>query len=158
MADDATSRWPDGFADPEGAAGPATIRQAVAWGELDVLAHVNHTVFLRWFENVRFAWFSRVGIAATMRESGGRLGPILARIHCDYRAPVEFPDTILASARCVRIGRSSLTLGSQVWSEAREAVVAEGEVVIVWMDYDSGASAPWPEAIRAAIHALDGAV
>ncbi len=152
----AAPKFPPGFADPQGAAGPATIRQAVAWGELDALGHVNHTVFLRWFENVRFAWFERVGVAALMRESQGAAGPILARISCDYRAPVGFPDTILANARCVKLGRSSLTLRNQVWSEASAAIVAEGEVVVVMMNYAKQRSAPIPEVIRAAIEACDG--
>ncbi|PRQ05784.1 acyl-CoA thioesterase YbgC [Enhygromyxa salina] len=148
--------FPEGFADPEGAAGPVTIRQPVAWGELDALGHVNHTVFLRWLENVRFAWFERVGIAALMRESQGAMGPILARISVDYRAPVGFPDTILANARCAKLGRSSLTLRSRVWSEQQQAIVAEGEVVVVMLDYEGQRSAPIPEVIRAAIRACDG--
>lgn len=146
---------PKGFADPDGAGGPVSIRQPVAWGELDALGHVNHTVFLRWFENVRFAWFTRVGIAALMRESGGGLGPILARISCDYRAPVGFPDTIWCSARCTKLGRSSLVLENRVWSEQRGAVVAEGEVVIVMFDYAQQRSTQIPEVVRAAIEALD---
>lgn len=147
--------FPPGFADPAGAAGPVCILQDVAWGELDALGHVNHTVFLRWFENVRFAWFERVGIAALMRESAGVIGPILARLGCDYRAPVGFPETILASARCSRLGRSSATLVNRIWSVQREAIVAEGEVVIVLRDYRAGCSVPFPEVIRAAIEALD---
>lgn len=150
--------YPEGFADPEGAASPVTIRQAVAWGELDALGHVNHTVFLRWFENARFAWFERVGVAALMRESQGATGPILARISCDYRAPVQFPDTILASVRCVELGRSSLTLRNAIWSEQRGAIVAEGELVLVLLDYQSQRSTPIPEVIRAAIRACDGEV
>jgi acyl-CoA thioester hydrolase len=146
---------PPGFADPAGAAGPVCIRQDVAWGELDALGHVNHTVFLRWFENVRFAWFERVGIAASMRESGGVIGPILARISCDYRAPVGFPETILASARCSRLGRSSATLVNRIWSVQQDAIVAEGEVVLVLRDYRLGRSLAFPVVIRAAIEALD---
>ena len=46
---------PEGFAAPDSLVGPVTIRQRVAWGELDALGHVNHTVFLRWFENARFS-------------------------------------------------------------------------------------------------------
>lgn len=148
---------PEGFAAPDSLVGPVTIRQRVAWGELDALGHVNHTVFLRWFENARFAWFERVGIAATMRESGGKLGPILARISCDYRSPVGFPDTILTSAVCVKLGRSSLTLANRVWSEQQRALVAAGEVVIVFVAYAGmgGRSTPIPEPIRAAIEASD---
>jgi acyl-CoA thioester hydrolase len=146
-----------GFTEPGSPSAPVTIRQAVAWGELDALGHVNHTVFLRWFENARFAWFQRVGIAALMHESAGKQGPILARISCDYRAPVGFPDTILTSARCVRLGRSSLTLANAVWSERQQAVVAEGEVVIVLVGYAGGGGKPIaiPEPIRAAIEASD---
>jgi acyl-CoA thioester hydrolase len=147
--------FPPGFADPAGAAGPVCIRQDVAWGELDALGHVNHTVFLRWFENARFAWLERVGIAALMRESAGAIGPILAHIHCDYRAPVGFPETIFASARCSRLGRSSATLVNRIWSVQREAIVAEGEVVIVLRDYQAGRSMAFPVVIRAAIEALD---
>jgi acyl-CoA thioester hydrolase len=147
--------FPPGFADPAGAAGPVCIRQAVAWGELDALGHVNHTVFLRWFENVRFAWFERVGIAALMRESAGATGPILAHIRCDYRSPVGFPDTILASARCSKLGRSSATLVNRIWSVQQSAIVAEGEVVIVLRDYRVGRSVAFPEVTRAAIEALD---
>lgn len=147
--------FPAGFADPEGVAGPVTIRQPVAWGELDALGHVNHTIYLRWFENVRFAWFERVGISALMRQSKGAVGPILARVSCDYRIPVGFPDTILASVRCVELGRSSLTLESTVWSEQHLSVVAQGQVVGVMFDYATKRSTPVPEAVRAAIHALD---
>lgn len=151
----AMQTFPPGFADPAGAAGPVSVRQEVAWGELDALGHVNHTVFLRWFENVRFAWFERVGIAALMRETAGATGPILARISCDYRAPVGFPETILASARCSRLGRSSATLLNRIWSVQQQRIVAEGEVVVVLQDYVQGGSVAIPEVIRAAIEALD---
>jgi acyl-CoA thioester hydrolase len=146
---------PTGFTHPDAVAGPVTVRQPVAWGEIDALGHVNHTVFLRWFENVRLAWFERVGIGASLRDPTSHVGPILARIECDYRAPVEFPDTIWASARCVELGRSSLTLHNQIWSERRAAIVAEGRVVMVMLDYAAQRSVAIPEPVRAAILALD---
>lgn len=145
---------PEGFADPDGVAGPVTIRQAVAWGELDLLGHVNHTVFLRWIENARIAWFERVGIAASI--GARQLGPILARIECDYRMPVEFPDTIWTSARCIEIGRTSLILHSRIWSEQRNAIVAEGDVVVVLIDRATQRSTAIPEVIRSAIAVYDG--
>ncbi|MCA9697731.1 MAG: acyl-CoA thioesterase [Myxococcales bacterium] len=150
---------PEGFTAPDSLAGPVSRRQPVAWGELDALGHVNHTVYLRWFENARFGWFERVGIAALMHESGGTTGPILVRASCDYRAPVGFPDAIWVNVACVELGGSSMRLRSRVWSEARAAVVAEGEVVIVLVDYAGGGKpTPVPESIRAAIRALDGEV
>ena len=150
-----TEPFPPGFSDPEGAAGPVTLRQAVAWGELDAFQHVNHTVYLRWFENARFLWFERVGIAALLRESEGRVGPIMASLTCDYKAPVAFPDTILASVRCTRIGRSSVTLDSRIWSQQHQTIAAQGDVVIVLVDYAASKSVALPEPIVAAIRALD---
>lgn len=152
------TRTPPGFSDPQAFGHPTSIRQAVAWGELDALGHVNHTVFLRWLENVRLAWFEQVGVGGLMQASQGGVGPILARVSCDYRAPVGFPDTIWASACCSDLGRSSLTLSSRVWSEKRKEIVAEGEVVVVLFDYGAGRSMPIPAPIRAAIRTLDAAV
>jgi acyl-CoA thioester hydrolase len=136
---------------------PVTIEQRVAWGELDALGHVNHTVFLRWFENARFAWSEHVGVSAFMRASGRRVGPILARLSCDYRAPVGFPDVIRASVQCVELGGTSMTLRSRVGSRAKQQIVAEGDVVMVWIDYATGKAESVPEVIRAAIRALEGA-
>ena len=144
---------PAGFSSPNAVAGPVTIRQPVAWGELDRFGHVNHTIFLRWLENVRIAWFERVGLAASIADN--RLGPILARVECDYRAPVNFPDVIWANVRCTKLGRSSLSLQSEVWSEQRRAIVAEGAVIVVVIDFSTQRSTPIPEAVRAAIQALD---
>ncbi len=148
---------PPGFSVPDSLEGPVSIRQPVAWGELDVLGHVNHTVHLRWFENARFQWFERVGVAALTRETSSEIGPILARVTCEYRAPVEFPDVIWARVACVELGGSSLRLQTHIWSEARGREVAQGEAVVVLVDYASGRSSPIPETIRAAIRASDGA-
>lgn len=149
---------PERFSSPDSVAGPVSLRLPVAWGELDALGHVNHTVYLRWIESARMAWFERVGVAAYMRESDGRFGPILVRAECEYRAPVGYPDTIWVNNACTRIGTSSLRLDSEIWSESAEAIVARGRVVVVCIDYvGGGRPVPVPEPVRAAVRALDGA-
>ena len=52
-----------------------TLRIDVAWGDMDALAHVNNTVFLRWFESARIVWWERLGLSA----GPDGIGPILAR-------------------------------------------------------------------------------
>lgn len=148
--------WPEGFADPAGFAAPFTIAQAVAWGEMDSLGHVNNTVYLRWFENVRFAYFERIGLNALHRQAGQ--GPILARTTCDFRAPVTFPDEVLISTECTRLGTKSFTLYNRVWSTTQKTLVAEGEAIIVLMQYGADAeprSIAIPQLIRTAIESLD---
>ncbi|HLT39147.1 MAG TPA: hypothetical protein VK034_22840, partial [Enhygromyxa sp.] len=65
------------------------------------------------------------------------------------------PDAIWASARCVELGRSSLILHNRIWSERHGAIVAEGRVVMVMLDYAVQRSVAIPEVVRAAIVALD---
>jgi acyl-CoA thioester hydrolase len=146
---------PDGFGPPGAIASPFTIRQPVAWGELDAYGHVNNVVYLRWFETVRFHYFEVVGIGALW--AAERKGPILARTEVDFRAPVRFPDELLSSMVVTRIGRSSVTMRNALWSTRDERLCAEATSVAVFVDYAAGGRPiAVPEAVRAAIRALEG--
>lgn len=148
---------PEGFGKPGDGSAPFTITQVVEWGEMDSLGHVNNAVYLRWFENVRFHYFEHIGLNAMHREMG--VGPILARATIDFRAPVTFPDEVLLSTQCVRLGGKSFTLYNRAWSTKDGRMVAEGEAIIVMMDYSEPAqpkSIRIPELLRSTISSLDG--
>ncbi len=146
---------PEGFSPPGDVTSPYTIRQSVAWGELDAYGHVNNTVYLRWFETVRFHYFELTGVIAYNERE--RQGPILARAEIDFCAPVSFPDELLLSVRVSRIGNSSFTMQNRVWSLGSDRLCARGECVIVMVDYGRGGEkVRVPEVIRAAIRALEG--
>src|SRR3990167_1172306 len=107
---------------------PLTIsmRIPVAWGDMDALAHVNNTIYLRWFESARIAWWERLRLQE--RPHSESLGPILARTTIDYRRPVTYPDTIEVTTATLRVGGKSVTLRYKVTSDAHgNAIVAEGE-------------------------------
>ena len=42
--------------------------------------------------------------------SDAGLGPILATINCNYRQPLNYPDTVHIGTRVTKIGNSSLTI------------------------------------------------
>lgn len=129
---------------------PVTVSVPVAWGDMDAFGHVNNTIYLRWFESARIAYFMRIGLADP-RTSGGK-GPILARATVDYRLPLEFPDTIRASGTVLKLGNTSFTMGYRVTSDANKgAVAAEGEGVVVLIDYEKGGKVPLDDALRARI-------
>lgn len=120
---------------------PLTIEINVAWGDMDAFAHVNNTVYLRWFESARIVYFERTGILDNMKSSG--VGPILARSSIDYRKPVVYPDRVFVSVRLREIGNTSFTLEYRVTSQAQSnVVVAEGESVVVMVNYNSGSKVP----------------
>jgi acyl-CoA thioester hydrolase len=148
---------PQGFSEPGLGDSPFTVNQVVEWGAMDSLGHVNNAVYLRWFENVRFHYFEQIGLNAVHAELG--IGPILARATVDFRAPVTFPDDVLLSTQCVRLGTKSFTLYNRAWSTKDRRMVAEGEAIIVMMDYrgdGASASIAVPAVLRASLEALDG--
>lgn len=132
---------------------PVRLQLPVAWGEMDAFQHVNNTVYLRWFESARIVYFERVGLLERMQRE--RVGPILARATADFRRPVTFPDTVEVSTTVTRVGRTSFVMAYRIRSERQGgAVVAEGEGVIVMLDYRNGQRVEVDAELRARIAAL----
>jgi acyl-CoA thioester hydrolase len=119
----------------------------VAWGDMDSFAHVNNAVYLRWFETARILAFESAGLVDRMKTEG--VGPILARAVVDYRRPVVYPDTVRIACWVGSVGRTSFVLRYRAHSAAQNAVVAEGETVVVMLNYRSGAKVPIEGPLRA---------
>jgi len=128
---------------------PEIIEIPVQWGDQDAFRHVNNTVYLRWFESSRVAHSRRLGIWGLLESAN--IGPILASIHCDYRRPLTYPDSVRIGSRVERVGRTSLTLEHRVVGVASNAVAAEGTAVLVLYDYNKSEPCPIPDRIRQAI-------
>ena len=132
---------------------PVAIRLPVQWGDQDAFGHVNNTVFFRWFESARIEYVRRVTrVDAPSPDSAGL---ILASIQCDFKRPVNFPDSIVAGARVVQIGNSSMRMEHAVWSEGQQVLVAEGHSTVVVFDYAAGRSRRVPKEMRAEIERLE---
>jgi acyl-CoA thioester hydrolase len=131
---------------------PITVDWPVAWGEMDTLGHVNNTVYLRWFETARIAYFDALGLTEGMHGSG--VGPILARQTIDYRKPVKYPDRVRIETRVSSTGTTSFTLRFRIVSE-KLGVVAEGDGVCVMFDYVKNTKVVLGDELRAAIDALE---
>ena len=134
---------------------PIAVEIPVAWGEMDAYGHVNNAVYLRWFETARIHYFAGSGVEARMKSE--RVGPILARATVDYRRPVTYPDTVRVEVTVSKLGNTSFTMTYRLHSRAQAALAAEGESVVVMVDYGSGAKVPLDEGLRARIAALEAA-
>jgi len=116
---------------------------------MDALGHVNNARYFTWFETARIALFEEIGLANTGADL--EVGPILARIECTFRRPLHYPDTIRAVCRVVRLGNTSFVLSHAVLRG--DEVVAEGDGVVVLVNYASGHKVPIPDDLRAALTA-----
>ena len=133
---------------------PVKVEFPVHWGEMDAFGHVNNARFFTWFETARIAYFQAVGVASRRGEG---VAPILAAAHCDYLEPVVFPIRLAVGARATKLGNTSFTLEHGVWAaDAPERLFARGSSVVVLLDYATGERVRVPDAVRAAVAALQG--
>ncbi len=145
-----------GMADAEDGLGrwPVSCEMPVQWGDMDALNHVNHTVFIRWMETARMHYFVACGFTDLLEDKG--VGPILAGLKVDYRAPVTFPDTMTIHTTITRMGDASFDMGYRITSSARDGdTVATATVYGVAFDYEAGKTARIPDELRARVFEIE---
>lgn len=127
---------------------PVTLDIPVAWGDMDAFEHVNNTVYFRWFESARIAYFRQVGALEVMQATG--VGPILAATQCRFKLPLTFPDDVVAGARVPAdsVGEDRFTMQYAVASRRHERVAAEGSGLVVTFHYAAARKAPIPDRLR----------
>ncbi len=133
---------------------PVIIEIPVAWGEMDAFGHLNNVVYFRYLESGRVAFLRALGDIEFMGGTG--IGPILASVHCRFKAPVTFPDTLIVGTRLRDLGIDRFTMEHRLVSRQLGRIVAEGEGLVVAYDYSAGSKTPIPPEVRAALLALQG--
>ncbi len=133
---------------------PVIVSQGVIWSDMDAYGHVNNTVYLRYFEDARMAYFEQIGVEKLKQQSN--LGPIVARVECNFRAPLHYPDNIQVATRSVLLSARKFSMEFAVYSTNLDRVVADGEGLVLFYDYSRGRSCDIPETILGAMERLGG--
>jgi len=133
---------------------PVVIKTPVAWGEMDAFQHINNTVYLRYFESARIAYFYKLDMIEAMTRTG--IGPILASTSCKFKIPLTYPDNVLIGAKVTSIDEFSFMMGYCVFSVNHQKMAAEGDGLIVTLNYQENRKVPVPEELRQRILALEG--
>jgi acyl-CoA thioester hydrolase len=132
---------------------PVTIRLPVLWGDMDAYGHVNNTVFFRFFESARMAYFERCGFIQSHIDD--RIGAILHSTACRFRRPLFYPDTVEIGARVTVFEADRFTMEYVVISLGSGEVAAEGSGIIVSFDYKEGKKTAVPEVVRQRVEELE---
>ena len=133
---------------------PVAIEVPVAWGEMDAFGHLNNIVYFRYFESARIAYFYKLDLIDMMTKTG--IGPILAATSCRFKIPLTYPDKVLVGARVVSIAEDRFTMGHCVFSINHQKVAAEGDGLIVTLNYREGKKVQIPGELRRRILDLEG--
>ena len=124
------------------------LEMPLRWGDMDAMAHLNNVMYFRLMEEARIQWFAHFGFPTLPVGEA----PILAHASCDFVRAMTYPGVAIVRQIVTRVGRSSVEMSIAIEKQGEPGVTyATGRTVIVWYDYAAGKSAPWPEAVRAAI-------
>ncbi len=126
----------------------------VRFAETDANQHVSQVSYLIYFEEARTALMAEH--VPTFEWFTGEHTVVLVRQWIDYLAPAHFPDQLDIWSSGVALGTSSVRLAHVITRDdpAGTTRIAQGESTMVLVDGATGASKPWPDAVRAHWSAL----
>ena len=122
----------------------------VRTSELDSFGHVNHAVFLNYFEHARFEALQAAGFPwGTLKERGWAI--YVVRIEVDYLAEARREDRLLIRTWADSFRRTSMVLAQEmVRDDDRDRAVARARVTAVWIGPD-GKPMRVPDEVRAGL-------
>ena len=82
-----------------------TSRQPIRWGDMDMLGHVNNTVFFRYCEQARIEW--TYGLHPEGEAYAGT-GPVIVNASCTFLLPLVYPGEVEVRMYLGDPGRTSV--------------------------------------------------
>ena len=132
---------------------PVFLNKELIWGDMDAYQHINNTVYFRYFEDVRMAYFEKIGVNDFMQKHS--IGPILASTKAEYKAPLVYPDTVTIAAKIYQAHGKKIHMNYAVFSQQLDTIVAEGEALVIYFNYAKKQSCAIPEKILNEIKRLE---
>lgn len=111
----------------------AEVEIEVRTSELDSFGHVNHAVFLNYFEHARFEALKEAGFSwSVLAERQWAI--FVVRIEVDYLSEAKREDVLLVRTWADGFRRTSMVLAQEmVRADDPEVVVARARVTAVWI-------------------------
>ena len=121
-----------------------TSLQKLRWGDMDMLGHVNNTVYFRYMEQARIEWI--YALAGGQGYDDGH-GPVIVNASCNFRMPLVYPAEVDVRMSIGGPGRTSI--GSYYDLMVGEKRYADGAARMVWTDRATGRPVPLPAQVLA---------
>ena len=119
-------------------------RIPVRWGDMDAMGHVNNTVYFRFMEQTRIAWFEAL---LPRGAAWGTTGIVIANATCNFKRAISYPATVEVKMFCGVPGGSSLPTSYELLVDHQ--LHADGEARVVFIDMESQKPVRIPDNLRA---------
>jgi acyl-CoA thioester hydrolase len=126
-------------------------RLTTRWMDNDMYGHVNNVVYYSLFDTAVNGYLIEAGALDIHR---GEVIGLVVETHCNYFAPVEFPQQIDAGVRVARVGASSVRYEIGLFAEGEPLTAARGHFVHVYVDRATRRPAALPAALTQALQGL----
>ncbi len=120
----------------------------IRWGDMDVMGHVNNTLYFRYLEIARLEWFRTIGV-----ELGPQVvGPVIVNAFCNFYKQLEYPGDILVKMYASDPARTTFeTWGTMERVDQPGLIYAAGGATTIWVDFPRQKAVDLPEAMRALV-------
>lgn len=117
----------------------------IRWGDMDMMGHVNNTVYFRYMEIARLEWMYAIDAPTNPKGEG----PVVVNAFCNFIKQLEFPGDVVVRTYVGAVGKSSIdTFHEMCRADDPDTVYANGGATVVWVDLPLQKAAPLPEALR----------
>ena len=121
------------------------------WMDNDVYGHVNNVVYYAYFDTVINRYLIDEG---GLDIAAGEVIGLCVESHCEYFAPVSYPQILQAGMRVGKLGRSSVRYEIGIFEPANDVAAAQGHFVHVFVDRKTRRPAEIPPKLRQALEAI----
>jgi acyl-CoA thioester hydrolase len=130
---------------------PYFTRITTRWMDNDVYGHINNVVHYSFFDTAINSYLIERG--ALDARAGAVIG-LVVQTHCDYFAPLQFPQFVEAGVRVAQVGTSSVRYEIGLFADEVPTCAASGHFVHVYVDRHTRRPAVLPAALLAALEPL----
>jgi len=121
------------------------------WMDNDIYGHVNNVQYYSYFDTVVNRYLIEAG--ALDIHLGVVIG-LVVETHCNYFAPLSFPQPVEAGLRVAQVGRSSVRYEIGLFAPGEPLAAACGHFVHVYVDRATRRPAHLPQVLVQALNAL----
>jgi acyl-CoA thioester hydrolase len=127
---------------------PFFTRITTRWMDNDLYGHINNAVYYSFFDTAINTYLIERG--ALDIHVGGVIG-LVVETHCNFFAPLHYPNSVEVGVRVGRVGTSSVRYEIGLFADAAATSAASGHFVHVYVDRASRRPTALPEALLVAL-------
>jgi len=121
------------------------------WMDNDAYGHVNNVVYYSLFDTAVNRYLIEAG--ALDIHAGAVIG-LVVETHCNYFAPIAFPQMVDAGLRVAQVGSSSVRYEIGLFADDASECAAAGHFIHVYVDRDTRRPVPLPAPLFNALQGL----